>query len=171
MNTYERNTDPTFWARRNRKCNCGSFALNVTSWFPPCDNNSDYTHKVRETMMQEMYDEGYSREEIMEAVLQRDQEEILNTCPWIEPVLPEEIKPEDKVIAYRIGVAFAPCWSSEFFDEDYHFRIRIGGFWFEKCGEEDVQLCADQNVTHIWNTLPDLVYDSEIVYFRYIKEF
>ena len=165
---YERNTDPNFWTGSNVDCNCGSFALDITSWFSPYDNNDNYLEDDRTELIRSMYYEGYSREDIMEVVLQKDQEEILLACPWIEPVLFHEILPTDKVVAYRINIDFNE-WdcSASFIDEDFHFRVRIGGLWFEKCGEEDVQLCKEQDVTKIWRSTPTILYDSNIVYFRF----
>ena len=36
---YKRNTDSDFWKKPRTDCNCGSFALNVTTWFTPYDND------------------------------------------------------------------------------------------------------------------------------------
>ena len=106
-------------------------------------------------------------EEIMEAVLQKDQEEILRVCPWLEPVLSHEIQPQDRIVAYRIGIEFFDTiWSENCFDDDFHFRLRINGFWFEKNGEEEIRLCPEQDVTKIWHGNPNLIYDSDIIYFR-----
>ena len=164
---YERNPDLKFWASPHPECNCGSFALNVTSWFSPYNNYEDHTEHDRNNLIEEMYYEGFGREEIMEAVLQKDQEEILRACPWLEPVLPHEIQPQDRIVAYRIGIEFFDsAWSENCFDDDFHFRLRINGFWFEKNGEEEIRLCPEQNVTKIWYGDPYLIYDSDIVYFR-----
>lgn len=167
--TYERNQDPMLWVGENYDCNCGSFALNVTTWFSPYGNDDNYSEENRTNLILSLYYEGYSREEIMDIILRRDQEEILRYCPWVDAVLPEEIRPEDKVIAYRINIDFNDSdWVSSFIDEDFHFRVRIGGFWFEKCGEDKVQFCEDQNVTNTWYSTPRLTYDSEILYFRFV---
>ena len=168
---YERNKDPNFWTGENVKCNCGSFALNVTSWFSPYDNDDKYSEEDRTKIIRSLYEEGYSREDIMDIVLRRDQEEILRVCPWIEPVLPNEILPTDRVIAYRININFNDWDSySSYIDEDFHFRVRIGGFWFEKCGEDKVQFCNDQNVSNQWYSAANLSYDSEILFFRFVTE-
>lgn len=118
-----------------------------------------------------MYYEGFGREEIMEVVLQKDQEEILRACPWIEPILPNEIQPEDRIIAYRIGIEFCDTiWSENCFDDDFHFRLKINGLWFEKNGEDEVKLCAEQDVTKIWHGDQYLIYDSDIIYFKVVEE-
>ena len=107
----------------------------------------------------------------MDIVLRRDQEEILRVCSWIEPILPSEILPTDKVVAYRINIDFNDWdWPSSYIDEDFHFRVRIGGFWFEKCGEDKVQFCDDQNVFNQWRSTDNLSYDSEILFFRFTTE-
>lgn len=166
---YERNKDPNFWAAANDKCNCGSFALNVTTWFSPYDNDDRYLESERAETIKSLRVEGYSRDVIMDIILRQDQEEILRVCPWVEPVLPSEIRPTDKIVAYRINIDFFEDWLDGEVDEDFHFRVRIGGFWFEKCGEDKVQFCADQDVTHLWQSTPNLTYDSEIIYFRYVE--
>ena len=168
---YQRNTNPKFWSEPHTECNCGSFALNVTSWFSPYNNYEDFSEQDRNNLIEEMYYEGFGREEIMEAVLQKDQEEILRACPWIEPVLPHEIQPKDRIIAYRIGIEFCDTiWSETCFDDDFHFRLRINGFWFEKNGEDEIKLCAEQDVTKIWHGDPYLVYDSDIIYFKVVEK-
>lgn len=168
---YTRNNDPRFWQNQGntRSYNCGSFALNAASWFAPYDNGNDYTEATREQLFRDLLDEGYEREDVMDFVLRRDQEEILRACPWLEPVLPDEVSKEERLIAYRISFSYGDFFEG-FIDEDFHFRVRIGGFWFEKCGVDPIKFCDNQNIQENWVTTPWLIYDSEIVYFRIRQE-
>jgi hypothetical protein len=165
---YERVRDIRYWLENDPECNCGSFALGVDTWFAPYDNDDDYSADERESIIKELYDDCFSRREIMDVVLERDREEILRLCPWVEPITFDEIRPEDKVVAYRIYIRFDEySWPLDDFDEDFHFRVRIGGFWFEKCGIEEVKLCPDQHIRNIWQSSPGLTYDSPILFFRF----
>jgi phosphoglycolate phosphatase len=38
---YERNDKPDFWDKHHEECNCGSCALNLTSWFSPYLNEDE----------------------------------------------------------------------------------------------------------------------------------
>ena len=113
-------------------------------------------------------EEGHSREEVMSIVLPYDIEAILSACPWVQ--LADASAPADKrLIAYRL------CLNQEEFDdgeidEDFHFRVRIDGLWYEKCGEGDIHLCRNQNIEDIWECDDDLIYDSEIIYFCFRDE-
>lgn len=163
--TYTRNTDPFFWNTNRKSCNCGSFALNVTSWFCPYDNDDEYTDKYRSSLIQEMFDEGFSKESIIDNILELDQEAILKACPWLEPVLLEETSIEDRVVSYRLYLD-----DDDFFgniDDDYHFRVRINGFWFEKCGEDPIRFLGTAADEEPWQVSHYLIYDSDVKYFRF----
>ena len=169
---YHRNTDPKFWETDYSQdhCNCGSFALDLTSWFSPyCESDDDdgcYTNEDRNEYIIDMYQEGYSREYIKDTILRRDGEEILRICPWLEQVNEFHLPANERIIAYRLQLG--DIWNCDV-DTDFHFRVRIGGFWFEKCGEGPIHLCSNQEVTEPWVTSPCLIYDSDILYFR-VKE-
>lgn len=169
---YQRNTDPKFWDSNYSKnnCNCGSFALNVTSWFSPYDNDDTngeadyYSQEDRAQYIIDLYFDGLSREKILDKILELDRKEILRVCPWLEPVSEFNLpKDEERVIAYRLQLG--DVWEHEV-DTDFHFRVRLGGFWFEKCGEGPIRFCENQEITDPWETSPQLVYDSNILYFR-----
>lgn len=163
---YERNKDPNFWAAKNNECNCGSFALNVTSWFSPYDNDEEYTEIDRTQWMKDLCQAGKSKNEIEYLILERDAQEILKICPWIERVDYSEVTPDERLIAYRLKIE-ASDFLGTILDEDFHFRVRIGGFWFEKCGSYDVKLCDNQDIFADWESTTDLIYDSSIAFFRY----
>jgi hypothetical protein len=168
---YIRNTNPLFWLQKRKRCNCGSFAMNMTSWFTPYDNNSKYTEPIRSGIIRDMYEEGYSKEDIYEEILERDCKEILRTCPWIEQIELEEARWWDKLIAYRIWFDEDALTMVDTVDDDFHFRIRICGLWFEKCGEDPIRFCGFRAAKKEWKTSEYLIYDSRTIYFRYKRKF
>lgn len=163
---FIRNRNQKFWQNKHPECNCGAFALDTPSWVAPYNTNETYTEEARENLMQEMMDEGFDRETVMETILLADQESLLHACPWIEPVLKEEIRPEDRIIAYRLMLESNAFYAGEI-DDDYHFRVRINGFWFEKCGQDPIRFCGTFADEEPWRITPYLVYDSEVIYFRF----
>lgn len=167
MNKYERNKNPKFWSKHHDDCNCGSFALDVTDWFCPYDNGGDYTLESRDELFIDLMNEGYSREDVMSQIMQYDVAEILRVCPWLEIISnPEDIADNERVIAYRLSLKKEDFDEGEI-DEDFHFRVRIGGFWFEKCGMDAIRFCPNQNVEEAeWLSSDNLVYDGEIIFFR-----
>ena len=166
--TYTRNTDSSFWKTPRLWCNCGSFALDTQTWVTPYDNDEYYTEEYRLSLMREMVDEGIDRQTILRVILDMDQEALLYACSWIEPVLPNEIVPEDRVVAYRLCLD-EDLLERGIIDDDYHFRVRIDGVWFEKCGEEEIRFCGTEIDEEPWLTAPHLLYDSDIIYFRFKK--
>lgn len=164
---YKRNKSPKFWQEEHRDCNCGSFALDITSWFTPYDNDEFYTDEQRTSMIEEMYDEGFSIEDIRDAVLELDVNAILRACPWLEQISLEEAEQTDRIVAYRLHIDEDALLAGEFDDDDYHFRVRINGFWFEKCGQEGIRFCGVFADEAPWHTTPSLVYTSNITYFRF----
>lgn len=163
---YPRNRNPNYWKKNRTNRNCGAFALDSPTWVTPYDNDGDYTDEARQNIMQEMMDEGFDRDTIMETILIADQESILRACPWIEPVLKEEIRPTDRVIAYRLSLE-SDAFAAGEIDDDFHFRVCINGFWFEKCGQDPIRFCGNFIDESPWHSTPYLIYDSEICYFRF----
>ena len=111
-----------------------------------------------------MYEEGVSKQVIFETLLALDQQSLLRACSWIEPVLFNEIRPEDRVVAYRLYLNEDDL-DVGLLDDDFHFRVRLNGEWWEKCGEDLVRTCDMEEDP--WYVSPVLKYDSEIVYFRF----
>lgn len=164
---FMRNTNPKFWNEPRSYCNCGSFALDVAETVLPYDNDLDYTEEERDYAIEDMLDTGMSREEVMEVIAERDFDAILKYCDWLEPIELEDARPEDRVVAYRIFITFdEDRWSIE--DQDFHFRVRINGFWFEKNGGGPVRCCNDEDQLAPWVCAGgELVYDSVIKYGRF----
>lgn len=165
---FIRNNNPKFWYQHHPNYNCGAFALDTPSWVAPYGNDDQYTEEARQNLIQEMMDEGFDRETIMETLLISDQESLLKACPWIEPVLVNEIRPDDKIVAYRL-LLDSDAFEAGEIDDDYHFRVRINGFWFEKCGQDPIRFCGVTTDETPWRTTPYLIYDSDVIYFRYKK--
>ena len=128
--------------------NCGSYALDVREWFAPyIDGNEEedfedepdyylYTDYERDDRVKDMLDEGYGAEDILPVAIEWDWKFILAACPWLEEIQLSEAKDDDRVIAYRLSIDDEIGWSNEEVveDMDFHFRVRINGVWYEKCG-------------------------------------
>ena len=165
MSSYTLNKNTDFWKTHHDGCNCGSFALNTTTWFSPY-GIGDYTDEKRTSIIEEMMWEGYSREDIMDIILDMDVEAILEGCPWLESITLDEATAADRVVSYRLSFDEDAFECGEI-DEDFHFRVRINGFWFEKCGSEPIRFCGIYKEEEIWKSSYSLVYDSDVRYFRF----
>ncbi len=171
---YNRIKDMLFWEEKRKNCNCGSFALGVDSWFLPLSGGECY--EDREELIRELYCEGYSRDDILGILLEKDEECILALCPWIEPIAKEDIKPEDTIVVYRLALELDEQYNEiddedylDYIDEDFHFRIRLEGIWYDKCGITEIEICdeQDEDLEDPWHTRYGVIYDSEIRYFRH----
>lgn len=162
-----KNEEKSFWRNPPHECNCGSFALNVKKNYCPYNHNEAYTEDSRLIMIEDLLCDGLTRQEVMDIVLERDWEEILKTCDWIEPIEYKDIQPEDRVIAYRLCLVLDDY--GELWDDDFHFRVRIGGFWFEKNGSYPIRFCGDSDQLAPWVSTDSLIYDSSIKYGRFKK--
>lgn len=156
--------------------NCGGFALSVYNWVTPyvvtatlVDNEDclDYTDNEREDLMRALYEEGWDNTDIENEILIRDKDFLLSEYPFLEEVNLEDCDPKDTVIAYRLFIH----WDDEIGevdDTDFHFKVRINGFWFEKMGAEEISPCAlDENKPWHYATAD---YTSQIVYFCLVKK-
>ena len=178
---YKRNTNPKLYEEREFNTNCGSFALGVDEWYCPyvedCDIDGydsylwQYAESERRDLMEELAREGYTAEEIMEAVIEKDFEFILKTCPWLEPIDEDEIDLKDRVIAYRLSIDM-PEDGYEFDaddDTDFHFRVLIDGEWWEKNGGGPVHL-VEEDEDDAWVVDEWLAYEGPIRYARFKEE-
>lgn len=179
---YARNSRPDFWESEWAKntCNCGAFALNLTTWFAPylCESEIDdmddvnayqYGCSEREHIMEELLLEGYDREDVMEIIARKDWEFILMTCPWLVPVSREEIQPGDRAIAYRLMLeSVEPLEFDADIHTDFHFRAYINGGWWEKNGAGPIIYCgayADESPWHYHS----LTYDGAVRYAKFVE--
>lgn len=178
---YKRNSNPDFWDtdEAERKCNCGSFALNLTRWFAPYLDESEiedmddvdayqYSTYEREHLMEELLCEGYDREDVMDIILERDWQFILMTCPWLIPIQREDIGGNDRVIAYRLMLEDVdPDGFDADLHTDFHFRVLIDGEWWEKNGASPIRYCGTFADEEPWRC-ETWVYDSNIKYAKFI---
>lgn len=180
MSIYTRNSDPNFWNVDRKNCNCGSFALDLTTWYNPYLSNqleermmpeSAYTYETRHDLIEDLLDDDYSEEEIIEELLERDWEFILNSCPFLTPIQLEDAKDEDRVIAYRIMIDFVENRYGERFieDMDFHFRVRMNGIWMEKCGAGPIKILGEDIEESPWR-YPGLLYRGPIKYAKFKEE-
>jgi hypothetical protein len=127
-----------------------------------------YSESEREEYVYSLFQDGYSIEEVMKAIIERDFEFILKTCSWLAPIKKEEINPTDKVIAYRLSIR--PFEDLEDFDADadmdFHFRVLIDGEWWEKNGAGPVHKVTDTN-EEVWIVEDWLEYRGPIKYARF----
>ena len=178
---YIRNSDPTLFEKDQANTNCGSFALNVTEWYTPylIDNDTSiddgnlsyYTEMDRNDWAYELVQDGYSVQEVMEFLIEKDWEFILKSCPWLIPIHKEEIVPTDRVIAYRLSLEL-PDKLSEFDLEengDFHFRVMIDGEWWEKNGGGPIHKVEEMN-EEPWEAEKWLVYTGPIKYAKFREE-
>lgn len=171
---YNRVLENIFWAEPRTRCNCGSYALGVDSWFWPVGSYSDYRDRIEE--IKSLYTYGHSVEEIMEEIIHQDVENILRLCPWVEHIDRETAKKEGTVIAYRLALEIEgvydeedDCMYPDWVDEDFHFRIRENSIWTEKCGSGEIQICSEQNWFEnedCWDT-GYMCYTGPVMYFRF----
>lgn len=177
---YIRNSDPTLFEKNPTNTNCGSFALNVTEWYSPYliddvyiddIDLSDYTEMDRNSWAYELVQEGYSVQEIMEYLIDKDWEFILKSCPWLVPIRKEEINPADRVIAYRLSLELPNELSDFDLEEngDFHFRVMIDGEWWEKNGGGPVRKVEEMN-EEPWEAAEWLVYTGPIKYAKFREE-
>lgn len=175
---YKRNSDPVFfWEENHTYLNCGSFALDVLSWYTPYleyapDDDEDwYTEGERSRWIKDLLLEGHSRKEIMQDVLEKDFDFILETCPWLEPIEKEEISLNDRVIAYRLSMEIPEDIHT--FDTgehmDFHFCLFTEGEWWEKNGGCPIHPFRG-DIEDPWIVDDWLVYDGDIKYARFKVE-
>lgn len=175
---YERNTRPDFY-EGNDECNCGSFALGLTTWFVPYIDEADedefderdafsYTEIERTERLIEALEEGVAIDELLEATIDKDWDFILSACPWLKPIKYEDIEktaPNEQIIAYRLYIdPEQECSTWMIVDDmDFHFRVRIDGEWYEKCGGGPVcRLGTDIDILEPWEGPGNIVYDGPI---------
>ena len=173
---YKRNSNPSLFDDEQDDTNCGSFALNVTKWYTPyltddTDNDDElwqYEEYEREAWAMELLREGHTREEVMEAITNRDFEFILKTCPWLIPINESEIDLKDRVVAYRLSLEEVDDVDEFDMDElgDFHFRVLIDGEWWEKNGAGPVHRVEDPEQEN-WVVDDWLIYDGPIMYAKF----
>lgn len=155
--------------------NCGGFALSIYDWICPYVRTDDsiqkydlpdgtYTDEEREAIMINLINDNWTEADIEEEILRCDVNFLLDEYPFLAPVELSECDPTETVIAYRIFVRV----DEEFGcieDTDFHFKVRINGFWFEKMGSDPVRPCSlDEDEPWLMSNT-DTKYTSRIEYF------
>jgi len=89
-----------------------------------------------------------------------DWKNILKLFPVLKPIPTHTAAdPQTEIIAYRVGLRLYE--DSKELDEDFHFRVRRNGVWYEKQGTQTPHECYDQNIEGKWMTPNgDLEYNS-----------
>lgn len=174
---YKRNTHPNIYKDSPSVVNCGSFALDVDTWYCPyLEDDSDleegvwqYTDSERRRFVYDLIEDGYSAEEIAEVLIEKDFEFILKTCSWLVPVKKEDITINDRAIAYRLSIMI-PDDPADFdydSDTDFHFCAFINGEWWEKNGESAVKKIGLKLDEEPWEVEDWLVYDGPIKFAKF----
>lgn len=141
---YERNNDPSYYEEFCDYSNCGSFALNLQGWYDPEEYFYTEIGDTEEWIFN-LYDEGYSEEEIsnfyanhlITGMLIEFNGELREAPDW-------KLKPNEELIAFR---TFCIICDDEYTRRDFHFKVFRDGTWMEKNGWTPVHTCDEDE----WN--------------------
>lgn len=97
-------------------------------------------------------------------IVDNDIEFLINRYPFLQIVDDiTQTAATDKIIAYRIFIDYD--YGDEYiYDQDFHFRIRVNGKWYEKIGSSEIFEINDYS-EEPW-TYSMSTYDSKIVYLK-----
>ena len=113
--------------------------------------------------MYDVWDATMDVDETADTLAERDWDALLRMFSFLRPV---DAPCEDltkEVVAYRVGIAYDE--ESDQLDEDFHFRVRRNGVWYEKQGTLRPHECVNQSIEDPWMTpMGDLEYNSKIYY-------
>ena len=135
--------------------NCGGYAFETYSWYGPGDF-SEEDDAVNDFIINIMDSDISDEEDINELLFDFCVNEILKTFPTYRRISEEEAQQLPiftKIIAFRI-------FFNDFFDYDYHFKIRKNGIWSHKRGSSKVKQCTLEKWSYI-----DCSYNSPTAYF------
>lgn len=150
--------------------NCGGFALKTFTWLTPYteeveDDDDPYTEEDREEYIEELLLYGASDEYLEDRLVRADIDQLLKRFDFLQQINLEDAQPNDLIIAYRVFVR-ADKDREYIEDTDFHFKVRLNGFWFEKMGGGEIHLC-ELNPDKPWSYMDsELVYSSPIFYLR-----
>lgn len=154
---YTKNHDPNYFYDCPCEGNCGSFALNVKEWYIS-DRDFDNTDIAWDMEIQ-----GYDLEAILDYLTSKNVEQILEDFTDEIRIVTEEneVKKDEELIAFRVGV-----FDDDFeeIDSDFHFRVKRGGQWMEKCGSTEVRECELEK-DKFWSNSSGEIYNGPIVFF------
>lgn len=155
--------------------NCGGFALDLPEIITPWKDGENVgyfeQYDYRQNLLVnlgEIYDDI---NEIYRHILIHDKAFLLKTYPQLKEISSKEILKYKKVVAYRLFITYTN--DGIYLDSDFHFRVCVNGFWFEKCGQLPPRLCENYN-EEPWVCCDieeddGLIYDSPIIYFSLEK--
>lgn len=149
--------------------NCMAYALgSLYCWARPYSYSPDEREDEIIEMMQYM-----TVKECANYLLKKDKENILNTLKGrIREISYDEIVEDDEiVVAFREYVKYfddAEFNEFPFVDFDFHFIVRLGDDWYEKCGAGEPNKVDYDNV---WMNSEGFEYNSDTVYFAIKEEF
>lgn len=171
MGFYQKNKDPSFWDVQHYSCNCGSFALNLTNWFYPYEEEDD-SNRIEEVIF--LVNNNTPKEEILDLFLDLDTNYLLDNFKNDLVLIKEEdiqnLPAATEIIAFRIAIHYpedcAPnSLSSDDVDMDFHFKVRRNGKWQEKIGGCEIRECKLQE-DKMWSLRYNRnYYNSKIKYF------
>lgn len=139
--------------------NCGGYALMTYNWYLPYYNStSDHVETI-----EELWDEGYSIEDIYSFIIDADIANMLSDFPQLRQVdRCYDLKPSERLIAYRF-YAIIDELSDGYIDvdSDFHYRFKDYGDtgWKEKRGSCPCEELTEEDNKY-WGD-----YDSKICYF------
>ena len=168
------------------KClyNCGGFALGLIEWVTPyisCNNCVYVKENLPITDWDELCDSceesQYARLDYIEycidscgldtalqIIIKSDVRMLVNKYPFLQRIDASDCIKYNKIIAYRIGVNIFE--DSDEIEQDFHFRVKINGKWYEKCGAGAIKEINinESSINQPWQ-VADFVYNSPIIYF------
>ena len=163
--------------------NCGGYALSTYTWVLPCirsfedftdyqdwtldelqhfdDFEHDYTDGRREALMVELLNNGYSVDDACSVILKWDVKFLLLQFPFLREINPNGVSQKNRLIAYRVHIRYDSEYNEIY--SDFHFKVRIGNCWSEKCGRSNIHKCKLMP-NRVWRCGADLEYRGKIAY-------
>lgn len=164
--------------------NCGGFALGLIEWVTPyvnCDKCEYKKENLPITDWDELCDnceesryarldfieyciDRYDLDASLQTIIESDAKMLMRKYNFLQRVDATVCEKYEKIIAYRIGIKITE--DSDEIEQDFHFRVKVNGKWYEKCGagaitEADID---NSNINQPW-CVADFTYDSPIIYF------
>ena len=164
--------------------NCGGLALGLIEWVTPyvnCDNckykKEDLLITDWDELCESCEESRYARLDFIEycidkydldtslqIITESDAKMLMHKYDFLQRIDATDCDKYNKVIAYRIGIKIFE--DSDEIEQDFHFRVKINGKWYEKCGTSAIKEIDtnDSDLNKPWY-IADFIYDSPIIYF------
>lgn len=156
---YTRNSDLSYYIEHPRRTNCGSYALRLNEWYSPDEYFEDINGDIYD-WIEEMSKNGYDdldisnmfKDVLIDGMLIEFKGE-LELCDGQPPATNDV-----ELIAFNTFCIYDDIGP----DYDFHFKVLRDGLWMEKCGNDEVKECDEND----WD-----VYIGDVVYlYHKIKE-